>query len=245
MSVAGCRRLPRRTDLSCAVRRFLLRGSVWLPHLSCRCRRTCLSGGSLPDEVPFGVSVLGRRLLLIYLIARPDGGRLFENRSDASGFRAGGPRATVGRRPAGCPCEGRCRLPRAMTLRANFRAGQRSRRIRLLVLSLCSTTSAEYPNGSYSAAASDALCPTSVTMPEWAIRGRKSVRPRYPLAHGRFRFLFARVGPELAVAFRREILTLRPSGAGLLPFRDRTLARGPFQRVERLDIPARFFTFAR
>lgn len=50
---------------------------------------------------------------------------------------------------------------------------------------------------------------------------------------------------ELAVAFRREILTLRPSGAGLLPFRDRTLARGPFQRAERLDIPARFFTFAR
>ena len=79
-------------------------------------------------------------------------GRLFENRSDASGFCAGGPRATVGRRPAGCPCEGRCRLPRAMTLRANFRAGQRSRRIRLLVLSLCSTTGAEYPNGSYSAA---------------------------------------------------------------------------------------------
>lgn len=31
-------------------------------------------GGSLPDEVPFGASVLGRRLLLIYLIARPDGG---------------------------------------------------------------------------------------------------------------------------------------------------------------------------
>lgn len=106
----------------------------------------------LPGMVPFGASVLGRRLLLIYLIARPDGGRLFENRSDASGFRAGGPRATVGRRPAGCPCEGRCRLPRAMTLRANFRAGQRSRRIRLLVLSLCSTTGAEYPNGSYSAA---------------------------------------------------------------------------------------------
>ena len=40
-------------------------------------------------------------------------------------------------------------------------------------------------------ATSDALCPTSVTMPEWAIRGRKSVRPRYPLAHGRLRFLFA------------------------------------------------------
>lgn len=99
--------------------------------------------------------------------------------------------------------------------------------------------------GRYPAAASDALCPTSVTMPEWAIRGRKSVRPRYPLAHGRLRFLFARVGPELAVAFRREILTLRPSGAGLLPFRDRTLARGLFQRAERLDIPARFFTFAR
>lgn len=99
LSVAGCRRLPRRTDLSCAVRRFLLRGSAWLPHLFRRCRRTCLSGGSLPDEVPFGASVLGRRLLLIYLIARPDGGRLFENRSDASGFRAGGPRATVGRRP--------------------------------------------------------------------------------------------------------------------------------------------------
>ena len=148
-------------------------------------------------------------------------------------------------RSAGCPCKGRCRLPRAMTLRANFRAGQRSRRIRLLVLSLCSTTGAEYPNGSYSAAASDALCPTSVTMSEWAIRGRKSVRPRYPLAHGRLRFLFVRVGPELAVAFRREILTFRPSGAGLLPFRDRTLARGPFQRAERLDIPARFFTFAR
>ena len=99
--------------------------------------------------------------------------------------------------------------------------------------------------GRYPAAASDALCPTSVTMPEWAIRGRKSVRPRYPLAHGRLRFLFARVGPELAVAFRREILTFRPSGAGLLPFRDRILARGPFQRAERLDIPARFFTFAR
>ncbi len=74
LSVAGCRRLPRRTDLSCAVRRFLLRGSAWLPHLFRRCRRTCLSGGSLPDEVPFGASVLGRRLLLIYLIARPDGG---------------------------------------------------------------------------------------------------------------------------------------------------------------------------
>lgn len=55
-------------------------------------------------------------------------------------------------RSAGCPCKGRCRLPRAMTLRANFRAGQRSRRIRLLVLSLCSTTGAEYPNGAYSAA---------------------------------------------------------------------------------------------
>lgn len=59
LSVAGCRRLPRRTDLSCAVRRFLLRGSAWLPHLFRRCRRTCLSGGSLPDEVPFGASVLG------------------------------------------------------------------------------------------------------------------------------------------------------------------------------------------
>ena len=29
LSVAGCRRLPCRTDLSCAVRRLPLRGSVW------------------------------------------------------------------------------------------------------------------------------------------------------------------------------------------------------------------------
>ena len=190
LSVAGCRRLPRRTDLSCAVRRFLLRGSAWLPHLFRRCRRTCLSGGSLPDEVPFGASVLGRRLLLIYLIARPDGGRLFENRSDASGFRAGGPRATFGRRPAGCPCEGRCRLPRAMTLRATAFATH-SASCLIPVFDDGRGVSERVVFGRYPAAASDALCPTSVTMPEWAIRGRKSVRPRYPLAHGRLRFLFA------------------------------------------------------
>lgn len=156
LSVAGCRRLPRRTDLSCAVRRFLLRGSAWLPHLFRRCRRTCLSGGSLPDEVPFGASVLGRRLLLICLIARPDGGgylKIVLTRADSVRADRGRPSGDGrGDGRAGCPCEGRCRLPRAMTLRANFRAGQRSRRIRLLVLSLCSTTGAEYPNGSYSAA---------------------------------------------------------------------------------------------
>lgn len=154
LSVAGCRRLPRRTDLSCAVCRFLLRGSVWLPHLSCRYRRVCLPGA--PRCRVCSVRRFGSRqetlVDMSYRLGRPDDGRLSENRSDASGFRAGGPRATVGRRPAGCPCKGRCRLPRVMTLRANFRAGQRSRRIRLLVLSLCSTTGAEYPNGSYSAA---------------------------------------------------------------------------------------------
>lgn len=252
LSVAGCRRLPRRTDLSCAVRRFLLRGSAWLPHLFRRCRRTCLSGGSLPDEVPFGASVLGRRLLLICLIARPDGGRLFENRSDASGFRAGGPRATVGRRPGdGGRMSVRRSLPSASGNDASseFSGGTafatHSASCLIPVFDDGRGVSERVVFGRYPAAASDALCPTSVTMPEWAIRGGNPFGPRYPLAHGRLRFLFARVGPELAVAFRREILTFRPSGAGLLPFRDRTLARGPFQRAERLDIPARFFTFAR